>query len=124
MFVLGEVAVELFQESPSAFLAELRNGRYLKTVSNNKSVLNTIQELGLPIETVAQAGITLVPAQTVEQLMQDRRKVISATHMRTHDMLYYLMLNCVSAACARCSWSWFSHSAWRCSSWRRRRLRG
>lgn len=75
MFVLGEVAVELFQESPSAFLGELRNGRYLKTVSNNKSVLNTIQELGLPTETVAQAGITLVPAQTVEQLMQDRRKL-------------------------------------------------
>lgn len=77
MFVLGEVAVELFQESPSAFLAELRNGRYLKTVSNKKSVLNTIQELGLPVESVSQAGVTLVPAQTVEQLMQDRRKVAS-----------------------------------------------
>jgi hypothetical protein len=80
LFVLGEVAVELFQESPSACLSELRNGRYVKTASSNKSILHTIHELGLPTESVTGmgAGVTLVPAQTVEQLLQDKRKVNTA----------------------------------------------
>ena len=76
--------MELFQESPSAFLSELRNGRYVKSVSSNKSIMHTVHELGLPAESVAGtgAGITLVPAQTVEQLLQDKRKVRTATGKR------------------------------------------
>uniref|UniRef100_A0A061SLH3 Flagellar associated protein n=1 Tax=Tetraselmis sp. GSL018 TaxID=582737 RepID=A0A061SLH3_9CHLO len=77
LFILGEVAVELFQESPSAFLSELRNGRYVKTVSNDKNVIYTVNELELPTESVSgqMGGVTLVPAQTVEGLLQDKRKV-------------------------------------------------
>ncbi|WIA32992.1 hypothetical protein OEZ86_006151 [Tetradesmus obliquus] len=46
-FVMGEVAVQLFQETPTSFLQELRKGKYTRTNSSAPDVLHTIVQLGL-----------------------------------------------------------------------------
>eukprot|EP00983_Pelagomonas_calceolata_P131326 1161765-Pelagomonas_calceolata.AAC.14 len=57
LFVMGEVAVELFQESPTAFLQELRKGKTIRTNSVQRDVLHTVAELQLPVEsTIGTAG--------------------------------------------------------------------
>ena len=109
MFLAGEIAQELFEENPTAFLQvtvlytqlhacrvahtscnchrscclsrvcplpqELRQGRYVKANSQNRELLYTISRLGLPVETRASPGVALLPPETVEQLLADRRKV-------------------------------------------------
>jgi len=76
MFVMGEVAVELFQESPTSFLQELRKAKYQRIASADRDVLQTTAELHLPVEsTAATAGITLLPSSTVESLLVDKRKL-------------------------------------------------
>lgn len=76
MFVMGEVAVELFQESPTAFLQELRRGKYVRSTSNDRDTLHTIAELQLPVESTASAaGVTLLTSATVELLLSDRHRL-------------------------------------------------
>eukprot|EP00798_Chlamydomonas_sp_ICE-L_P008130 gene8129-1379_t len=76
MFVMGEVAVELFQESPTAFLQELRRGKYVRSTSNDRDILHTIAELQLPVESTASAaGVTLLTSATVELLLSDKRRL-------------------------------------------------
>ncbi|GMH39276.1 hypothetical protein BSKO_07174 [Bryopsis sp. KO-2023] len=76
LFVAGEVAVELLQEGPPAFLRELRRGKYPKISSKNRDILNTILQLELPTENnISSVGVTLITAQTVEQLLHDRRRL-------------------------------------------------
>mmetsp|Transcript_5282 Transcript_5282/g.11569 ORF Transcript_5282/g.11569 Transcript_5282/m.11569 type:complete len:390 (+) Transcript_5282:260-1429(+) len=76
LFVMGEVAVELFQESPTAFLQELRKGKFQRSNSTNRDVLHTIAELQLPVESTAStSGVTLLPAATVESLLVDKRRL-------------------------------------------------
>mmetsp|Transcript_9467 Transcript_9467/g.25523 ORF Transcript_9467/g.25523 Transcript_9467/m.25523 type:complete len:385 (+) Transcript_9467:172-1326(+) len=75
LFVMGEVAVELFQESPTAFLQELRKGKTIRTNSVQRDVLHTVAELQLPVEsTIGTAGVTLLPASSVESLLLDKRR--------------------------------------------------
>eukprot|EP00879_Flechtneria_rotunda_P028107 GHRR01030185.1.p1 GENE.GHRR01030185.1~~GHRR01030185.1.p1 ORF type:complete len:248 (+),score=79.03 GHRR01030185.1:294-1037(+) len=74
-FVMGEVAMQLFQETPTSFLQELRKGKYNKASSSSSDVLQAIVDLGLQVEgTAAHAGIVLLPAATVEQLLLDKRR--------------------------------------------------
>mmetsp|Transcript_7527 Transcript_7527/g.18655 ORF Transcript_7527/g.18655 Transcript_7527/m.18655 type:complete len:385 (-) Transcript_7527:298-1452(-) len=76
LFVMGEVAVELFQESPTAFLQELRKSKTTRLNSSHRDVLHTIAELQLPVESTAStAGVTLLPAATVEALLVDKRRL-------------------------------------------------
>lgn len=76
LFVMGEVAVELFQESPTSFLQEMRKGKYTRHSSSDKDVLHTMSELQLPVESSAGSslGVTLLDASTVEQLLVDKRR--------------------------------------------------
>mmetsp|Transcript_9412 Transcript_9412/g.30930 ORF Transcript_9412/g.30930 Transcript_9412/m.30930 type:complete len:368 (-) Transcript_9412:45-1148(-) len=74
MFVMSEVAVELFQENPSFLAKELRAGRYGKIHTTNRDVIRAVQLLGMPVESSSSAGITLVAAETVEALLTDRRQ--------------------------------------------------
>lgn len=76
MFAMGEIALELFQETPTAFLQDLRAGKYLKMVSSDRDVLMMVAELGLPVESsVTTGGVTLLPPGTVETLLIDRRQL-------------------------------------------------
>ncbi|GIL43251.1 hypothetical protein Vafri_1046 [Volvox africanus] len=76
LFVMGEVAVELFQESPTAFLQELRKNKLPKLQSANRDVLHTVAELHLPVESSANSqGVCLLPASTVETLLIDKRRM-------------------------------------------------
>ncbi|KAG2484101.1 hypothetical protein HYH03_017053 [Edaphochlamys debaryana] len=76
LFVMGEVAVELFQESPTAFLQELRKNKLAKLQSANRDVLHTVAELHLPVESSANTqGVCLLPASTVETLLVDKRRM-------------------------------------------------
>jgi hypothetical protein len=57
-------------------LQELRKGKFARTVSSARDVLHTIAELQLPVESTAStAGVTLLPAATVEGLLVDKRKL-------------------------------------------------
>lgn len=57
-------------------LQELRKGKYNKVNSNAADVLHTISELGIPVESTANmSGVVLLPPETVEQLLQDRRRL-------------------------------------------------
>jgi hypothetical protein len=53
MFVMGEVAQQLFQESPTAFLSEMRNCKHARTCTTDNDVLAAIAELRLPVEVAA-----------------------------------------------------------------------
>ena len=76
LFAMGEVALELFQETPTAFLQELRAGKYLKSVTSDRDVLMAVAELGLPVESsISAGGITLLPPSTVETLLIDKRQL-------------------------------------------------
>lgn len=68
--------MELFQESPTSFLQEMRKGKYIRHSSADKDVLHTMQELQLPVESSAGSslGVTLLEASTVEQLLLDKRR--------------------------------------------------
>jgi tetratricopeptide (TPR) repeat protein len=55
-------------------LQELRSGKYIKQHSKQREVLATALELGLPVESAAGNGITLLPATTVEELLANRRR--------------------------------------------------
>jgi hypothetical protein len=72
---MGEVAMQLFQQPPNAFVAELRKGRYAKVTSSSPDVLDAVVQLGLPVETSAHAGVMLLPPATVEALLQDKRRL-------------------------------------------------
>jgi hypothetical protein len=55
-------------------LQELRSGKYIKQHTKQREVLATALELGLPVETAAGTGITLLPVTTVEELLANRRR--------------------------------------------------
>lgn len=74
LFAVSEVAVELFQESPVAFSKELRAGRYAKVHTVRPDVARTCAALGIPPDGSGAAGTTLLAAETVEQLLADRRR--------------------------------------------------
>merc|ERR1719383_90285 len=58
------------------FLQELRSGRYNKVLCTERAVLRTVAELGLVAEGAGTlSGVTLLPPDTVQQLLQDRRKI-------------------------------------------------
>lgn len=56
MFVMGEVAQRVFQESPTAFLNEMRGCKHARVFSDDDDVLATIAELGLPVEVASSPG--------------------------------------------------------------------
>jgi hypothetical protein len=75
-FVMGEVATELFQQPPNAFVQELRKGKYPKTISGAPDVLQAVVQLSLEVEGSANtAGVMLLPPATVEALLQDKRRL-------------------------------------------------
>jgi hypothetical protein len=55
-------------------IQELRNGKYYKKQSSQPEVLATALELGLPLESAAGNGITLLPHSTVEELLTNKRR--------------------------------------------------
>ncbi|KAF8067274.1 hypothetical protein HT031_002321 [Scenedesmus sp. PABB004] len=72
---MGEVASQLFNETPTGFLQELRRGKYARANSAAPDVLHTIVQLGLQVEGCAShAGVVLLPPPTVEALLVDRRR--------------------------------------------------
>eukprot|EP00218_Dolichomastix_sp_CCMP3274_P009855 CAMPEP_0170144356 /NCGR_PEP_ID=MMETSP0033_2-20121228/13437_1 /TAXON_ID=195969 /ORGANISM="Dolichomastix tenuilepis, Strain CCMP3274" /LENGTH=348 /DNA_ID=CAMNT_0010380851 /DNA_START=110 /DNA_END=1156 /DNA_ORIENTATION=- len=71
---MSEVAQQLFQESPIAFGKDLRAGRYAKVYSTAPEVLRAITSLGLPPESSTSGAVTLLPSETVEALLSDRRR--------------------------------------------------
>jgi hypothetical protein len=59
----------------SIWLQELRKWKTLRTNSVQRDVLHTVAQLQLPVEsTVTTAGITLLPAASVENLMLEKRR--------------------------------------------------
>ena len=60
--------------SRSFTIQELRNGKYFKKHSTKPEVLATALELGLPLESAAGNGITLLPPETVEELLTNNRR--------------------------------------------------
>lgn len=75
-FVVGEVAMELFQENPTAFIQALRKTKYSKIVSDDPDVLHTVGQLNLPVESQLHGvGIALLPATSVCALLLDRRRL-------------------------------------------------
>lgn len=74
-FVMGEVATQLFQQRPNAFVQELRRGQYPKTICNSSDVLQAVVQLGLEVEGSASSGVMLLAPGTVEQLLQDKRRL-------------------------------------------------
>jgi hypothetical protein len=55
---------------------ELRKGKFIRLNSNSRDVLRTVAELQLPVESAAAtAGVSLLPASTVECLLVDKRKM-------------------------------------------------
>ena len=75
LFVMSEVAVNLFQESPTVLGKDLRAGRYLKYHSTNEDLIKTVQDLELPAESFGGSkGITLVPSETLQALLVDKRR--------------------------------------------------
>ena len=78
-FVMAEVAQQLFQETPAAFAKDLRAGHYAKAVSHAPAVLATVEALEIPHESgfggrADAQGVVLLPPETVESLLNDRRK--------------------------------------------------
>lgn len=73
LFVMAEVATQLFHESPVTFGMELRAGRYQKVHTQSKEVLRAIQALGLP-PVLESGGVIMLPAESVESLLVDRRR--------------------------------------------------
>ncbi|CAG9460908.1 unnamed protein product [Pedinophyceae sp. YPF-701] len=76
MFVMGEIAEQLFDQSPTSFLQELRAGRYPKVHETSRAVLATVAELGLPTESTGgtASGIMMLPAEAVTELLADKRR--------------------------------------------------
>jgi hypothetical protein len=73
---MGEVATQLFQQPPNAFIQELRKGNYPKTVSSAPDVLDVVVQLSVEVEGSANhAGVMLLPPATVEALLQDKRRL-------------------------------------------------
>jgi hypothetical protein len=73
---MGEVAMQLFQQPPNAFVQELRKGKYPKTISSAPDVLDAVVQLNLEVEGSANhAGVMLLPPATVEALLQDKRRL-------------------------------------------------
>lgn len=73
---MGEVATQLFQQPPKAFVQELRKGKYPKTVSSAPDVMDAVVQLSLEVEGSANhAGVMLLPPATVEALLQDKRRL-------------------------------------------------
>ncbi|GBF94911.1 hypothetical protein Rsub_08154 [Raphidocelis subcapitata] len=76
VFISGEVAAALFALSPTAFLQELRVGKYQKIVLQDPDALATVAALVLPVESSAgPAGVAALPPATVQQLLIDRRRL-------------------------------------------------
>ena len=72
-----QVASNIFDQTPIVFAQDLRKGRYNKIVSNDPRVLATIRQLGLPTDPSAHAsaGVSLLPRDTVQLLLRDRRRM-------------------------------------------------
>ena len=75
VFILSEIALEVFKESPTVFAKEMKEFRPKKVFSRRREILQTVTRLGYPIEASTTApGVTLVTAETVEVILTDRRK--------------------------------------------------
>ncbi|KAJ7550337.1 hypothetical protein O6H91_07G095700 [Diphasiastrum complanatum] len=74
VFSMSEVAVELFHENPGAFGKELKAGRYSRIQSVDKGVLQILESLRIPPESETTVGATLLPPETLEAILLDRRK--------------------------------------------------
>lgn len=76
--MLGQDSLEqapcIFLDVHTRTLQELRNGKYYKKHSTQAEVLATALELGLPLESAAGNGITLLPPGTVEELLTNKRR--------------------------------------------------
>ena len=100
VFVLGEIATEVFQDNPTIFfqvnvtdlkrtsaslgrlsllflsLQDVKRGRYPKLQSIDSNITAVTSKLGLQVESrTAGTGISLLTAETVRSLMLDKRKV-------------------------------------------------
>merc|ERR1711903_171616 len=75
VFVMSQVAANLFEESPTVLAKDLRAGRYPKHHSTKRDVAAAGEELELPQESFGgDVGVTLLSKETVEALMVDRRR--------------------------------------------------
>ena len=75
VFVMSQVAANLFEESPTVLAKDLRAGRYPKHHSTKHDVAAAVEELELPQESFGgDVGVTLLSKETVEALMVDRRR--------------------------------------------------
>ncbi|KAI8470923.1 MAG: subunit of axonemal inner dynein [Monoraphidium minutum] len=74
VFIAGEVAAALFGQSPTAFLQDLRQGKYQKLVLTDPAALEAVAALGLPVESSAGGGgSAALPPAAVQQLMEAAR---------------------------------------------------
>ncbi|OAE33299.1 hypothetical protein AXG93_1200s1610 [Marchantia polymorpha subsp. ruderalis] len=74
MFSMSELAVELFKENPGAFIKDIRSGRYKRFHVTDEDVMLRLAQLQIPPESITVPGATLLPSDTVEALLRDRRK--------------------------------------------------
>lgn len=56
MFLMAEVAGQLFRENPGTFSKELRSGRYGKVHTESRGVLRAMSALGIPPESQVVEG--------------------------------------------------------------------
>lgn len=116
-FVMGEVAMQLFQQPPNAFVQELRKGKYPKTISTEPDILQAVVQLSLEVEGSANhAGVMLLPPATVEALLQDKRRLdllqsfkvallklaSQVTHAHCRQAVDALRVQCMGAVTKRC----------------------
>ncbi|KAL2653423.1 hypothetical protein R1flu_021551 [Riccia fluitans] len=95
MFSMSEIAVELFKENPGAFIKDIRSGRYKRFHVTDEDVMLRLAQLQIPPESITVPGATLLPSDTVELLLRDRRK------MELVEVVRLALLKVVSADAAK-----------------------
>ena len=75
LFIASEVASVLLGESPAALVQELRQGRYAKVYTQNRSVIMCVTaDLRIDSESSTQPGFTLIPSDSLDSLLHDKRR--------------------------------------------------
>ncbi|KAL3685285.1 hypothetical protein R1sor_003307 [Riccia sorocarpa] len=95
MISMSELAVELFKENPGAFIKDIRSGRYKRFHVTDEDVMLRLAQLQIPPESITVPGATLLPSDTVELLLRDRRK------MELVEVVRLALLKLVSADAAK-----------------------
>ena len=77
---LSYASAQILQRIQRRFVAgvcpvqELRTGKYQKQHSKQREVLATALDLGLPVESGVATGVTLLPSNTVQELLANKRR--------------------------------------------------